>query len=191
MKVYPAPALAALASGSAIVSGALAIYATDPAFIWGGTGTLVIDGETYLGIDDRAIGQITGGGIGGSQQSVEITLSGVDPEALELLNEAGLQQAPAKLYRIIADGSGRTILDCRIYKRGRLDKVEVIEEIGGLAKVSISIETAARGAGRSGKRMRSDADQRMIDPLDGFFKHTSYAASKVIYNGGKKSSATG
>lgn len=190
MRLYSDAAIAAMASGEAIVSGALAIYCDPPVFVWGGTGTIELDGETYLGVDDRAIGQISGGSLGGSEQNISLSLSGVDPEHLELLEAAEVQAAPAKIYRLLFDGSGRNLLDARIFKRGRVDQVTPDEVVGGKAVVTVSIESAARGLGRSGQRMRSDADQRLIDPEDGFFKHVSYAAQKTIYFGGKKSSAT-
>lgn len=189
MRDYSEAAIAAMASGEAIVSGALAIYCDPPVFVWGGPGTLELDDDTYLGVDDRGIGQVSSGSLGGSEQGVTVTLSGVDPEHLALLDAAEVQSAPAKLYRLLYDGSGRTLLDARIFKRGRVDEVTVDEVIGGKATVTVAIEAASRGLGRSGKRMRSDADQRLIDADDGFFKHVSYAATKVIYFGGKKSSA--
>ncbi len=74
-------------------------------------------------------------------------------------------------------------------RRGRVDSAPVEDVIGGTSTITISIETSARGMGRRGKRMRSDADQRTIDPLDGFFKHCSYAGTKTVYQGGKPSSA--
>lgn len=189
MKAYSDAALAAIADGSVIVSGALAIYCDPPVFLWGGQGSCTIDGDVYLGVDDRSVGQVSSGAIGGAEQNVEITLSGVDPEALVLLDAAELNSASAKVYRLLFDSSGTVPLDCRIYKRGRVDSVKTQEVIGGRATVTLSIESAARGLGRQGGRMRSDADQRLIDPLDGFFKHVSYAATKVIYFGGKPSSA--
>ncbi len=189
MKQYGDEAIAAVADGSAIVAGALAIYCDPPVYLWSGYGSTVIDGDTYLGIGDRAIGQVTGGAIGGAEQNVTIQLSGVEPDALALLDAAELNSAPAKLYRMLYDGSGTRRLDCRVFKRGRVDAVTVEEIIGSTATVTVSIESAARGLGRSGHRQRSDADQRLIDANDGFFKHVSYAATKVIYFGGKPSSA--
>lgn len=186
MRDYSDAAIAAMESGECIVSGALAIYCDPPVFVWGGTGVLPLDGDDYLGVDDREIGQATGGALGGSAQNITLTLSGIDPEHLALLDADEVRQAPAKVYRLLFDGTGRTLLDARIFKRGRVDDLAVDETVGGTAAISVSIESAARGLGRSGKRMRSDADQRLIDPADGFFKHVSYAATKTIYFGGKK-----
>lgn len=189
MRDYSDAAIAAMASGEAIAVGALAIYCDPPVFLWGGPWTIVLDGDTYLGVDDRAIGQVSGGSIGGTEQNSTVSLSGIDPETLVLLDADEVRGAPSKLYRLLFDGAGRNLLDARIFRRGRVDDVTVDEVVGGKATVTVSIESAARGLGRSGQRQRSDADQRLIDPDDGFFKHVSYAGTKTIYFGGKKSSA--
>lgn len=189
MKIYSDEALAAMESGEAIVAGALAIYCDDPAFVWGGPWPITLDGDTYLPIDDSGVGSMIGGQIGGTEQNTTLTLSGVDPDTLALLDAVGLRQAPTKLYRLIFDGSGTVMLDARVVKRGLIDDVFVQDEQGGKAQIQISIESAARGLGRSGRRMRTDADQRLIDPTDGFFKHVTYAGTKTIYFGGKPSSA--
>ncbi|ETI62988.1 hypothetical protein C100_15055 [Sphingobium sp. C100] len=190
MKDYGPEALAALARGEAIVTGALAIYCDPPVFVWGGIGPTDIDGDVYLGLDDSSIGVKTGGSIGASEQAVTLTLSGVAPEVAILFDADEVKGAPAKLYRMIYDGSGKVRLDCRVFKRGRIDAATTDDVVGGTSTISLSIETAARGLGRRGRRMRSDADQRTVDPADGFFKHVSYAGTKIVYLGGKPSSAS-
>ena len=189
MKDYSPEAVAALASGEAIVTGALAIYCDPPVFVWGGIGPTEIDGDIYLWVDDGSIGLSTGGSIGTSEQAMTLSLSGIDPDIAALFDASEVQQAPAKVYRMIYDGSGKQRLDSRVFRRGRVDSAPVEDVIGGTSTITISIETSARGMGRRGKRMRSDADQRTIDPLDGFFKHCSYAGTKTVYQGGKPSSA--
>jgi hypothetical protein len=190
VKDYSSEALDAIERGEVIVSGAVAIYCEPPVFVFGGYGTIEIDGDTYVGIGDRTLAQTSSGAIGASEQNLSIGVSGIDPEALQLLEASEIQSAPAKTYRLVADGSGTKVLDCRIFKRGRVDQLSIQDVIGGTATVTAELESAARGLGRQGYRMRSDADQRLIDPLDGFFKHVSYAATKTIYlNGGKPSSA--
>lgn len=191
MKIYSDAALAAMESGEAIAAGAVAVYCDPPVFVWTGSGTIEIDDETYVGIDDSGLAQIAGGMIGGAEQAITLTLSGIDPDALALFDASELRQAPAKLTRLLFDGAGKTLLDTHVIKRGRIDDVSIEDVQGGTATVKLTIESAARGLGRSGKRMRSDADQRLIDPDDGFFKHVSYAGTKTIYFGGKPSSAAG
>lgn len=191
MKVISDAALDAMAAGSAIVSAAVGILCDPPVRAWGGDGDLTIAGDVYQGVGDRALAQVTGGAIGGTEQNVTLTLSRIDPETLALLDAEELMGASAVIYRLIFDGSGTQLLDARPYKRGRVDDVATDETIGGVAAIVVQVESAARGLGRNNGRMRSDADQRLIDPLDGFFKHCSYAAEKQIYFGGKTSSRAG
>jgi hypothetical protein len=78
-----------------------------------------------------------------------------------------------------------------VFDRGRLDAVGSDEVVGAAAAISGAVESAARGLGRSGSRMRADADQRLISASDGYFKHTAYAAQKMLYWGGKRPVRTG
>ena len=75
-----------------------------------------------------------------------------------------------------------------MFTRGRVDTLMTEETVGAEARITVSVENAARGLGRRGSRMRTDADQRLIDPNDGAFKSISYAGQKTLYWGGKKPS---
>ena len=99
--------------------------------------------------------------------------------------------APAVLRRLIFDQSGTVLLDFHVWARGRIDTLERREEIGGTAAIIAQLETAARGLGRRGARMRSDADQRLIDPADGFFKNGSFAGEKTLYWNGRRPQRAG
>lgn len=186
MKTFTAAAKAAIAAGTAIVSGAVEILSEAPIRLWGGYGVLPLGGNSYQPVGDRGIAQHSGGAIGGSADGITLVLSGVEPDALALLEADEVRRAPAKLERLIFDGSGETLLDHHVFTRGRLDPLVVRDVIGDTATISTSIESAARGLGRKGGRMRTDADQRLIDPNDGFFKNVSYAASRTLYWGGQR-----
>lgn len=191
MKVLAPAALAALEAGDAIVAGAVEI-AGDPVLrIWGGYHELTFDGRTFDPIGDRGLVQVTGGALGDAAQNIELILSGIDPETLALLDAAEVSRAPAVLWRLIFNASGTTLLGFNIWARGQLDTLERQEEIGGTASIRARLETAARGLGRRGGRMRSDADQRLVDATDGFFKNVSYAGEKTLYWGGRRPSRAG
>jgi hypothetical protein len=64
------------------------------------------------------------------------------------------------------------------------------DEVIGGAAIKVAVESAARGLGRSGGRMRSDSDQRLINATDGYFKNTAYAPEKMLYWGGKRPAAS-
>jgi hypothetical protein len=53
------------------------------------------------------------------------------------------------------------------------------------------VESAARGLGRRGARMRTDADQRLVNPNGGFFRHIAFAGQKNLYLGGPKPETAG
>lgn len=163
----------------------------DPIRVWGGHGPISIEGNTYQGIGDRGLAQQTAGAIGGFAQGLTLTLSGIEPHALELLDADEVKGASVVVRRLIFAGDGKTLLDAHIFDRGRVDAVETSETIGAGASIQLSVETAARGLGSSGARMRSDSDQRLINPNDGYFKNTAFAGEKMLYWGGRKPHRTG
>lgn len=191
MKTFTTAAMAAIRAGTAIVSGAVEILSDPVIRVWGGYGPLPIDGDEYQPIGDRGLAQVSGQSIGGSADGIALILSGVDAEALELLDAEEVRRAPVKLERLIFDGSGEHLLDHHVYSRGRLDPLTVRDTIGDTATIATSIESAARGLGRKGGRMRTDADQRLIKADDGFFKNTSYAGQKTLYWGGQRPATVG
>jgi hypothetical protein len=192
MKSIAAPAMAAIEAGEALVTGAVEIVPRDPLGtpirVWGGYGTVTIGADDYLGLGNSAIAQQTNGAIGGVAQGLTLTLSGVEPDALALLDADEVKGASVVLYRLIFASDGKTMLDAHVFDRGRIDTVETEEVIGGPAAINASVESAARGLGRSGARMRADSDQRLISATDGYFKFTGYAPEKMLYWGGKKPS---
>ncbi|MEL6738348.1 MAG: hypothetical protein AAFO28_05440, partial [Pseudomonadota bacterium] len=99
--------------------------------------------------------------------------------------------ASIRLYRLIFHNATNALLDGGLWGRGRLDTLEVNEEIGGEAAISAKVESPARGLGRRGGRMRSDADQRLIDPNDGFFRNVAFAGERTLYWGGPRPARAG
>ncbi|MFN3943890.1 MAG: hypothetical protein ACK4K7_03025 [Allosphingosinicella sp.] len=191
MKLIAPAALAALARGDAIVTGAVAIHCDPPIRVWGGYGPIDIGGETYQGIGDRGLAQVSSGAIGGAAQGVTLTLSGIEPEVIDLLDAEEVRRAPAVIWRMIFSGDGRTLLGANVFSRGRIDQVRTVETIGGAASIQVSVETAARGLGRRGGRMATDADQRLVKPTDGSFRSVSHAGEKMLYWGGLRPARAG
>lgn len=189
MKSISTAAKNAMADGTAIVLGAVKIEIPggDVLRLWGGNGPLTIPGEAepFLPLSDRAMVQAAGGAIGGGAQGVSLSLSGIDPEAIEVDDSDTARGAPTTMWRLIFAPTGQ-LLDYHVWQRGRMDQVVREDEIGGTATISATLETAARGLGRRGSRLRSDADQRLIKANDGFFKNVSFAGEKTLYWGGRK-----
>ena len=183
--------MAAIVAGTALVVGAVEIACDPPLRVWGGPWPLEIEGAEYLGVGDRGLVQVDGAGLGAAAQGLTLELSGVDPANLELLDADEVRFAPVVLRALVFNGSGTDLLDAQVLRRGRVDQIVTEETVGGTAVVRALVEGAARGLGRSGSRMRADADQRLIDPADGGMRHVSYAAQKVLYWGGKPPAQAG
>lgn len=186
MKTFTTDAQAALEAGEALESAAVRVGCSPtPVLIWGGFGVLQIAGENYNGVGKNMMVEVSTGALGGAEVGTTVNLSGLDPEALALFDAASLYRAPVIIRRLIYDKSGRNLLDAQIFERGRVDGCGRDETPGGAAKVSLQVETAARGMGKAGGRMRSDADQRLISGTDGGMANISFAGLKMIYWGGK------
>lgn len=185
MRTISGPAQAALVAGDVIEAGALAVMTSSPVGFWGGDGDLVIDGVTHIGLGDRFMLLETGGALGGEEQGAEVTLSGVDPDVEALRALSDLRGAPVVARRLIFNGTGATLLETEVRIRGRVDQLPGEETPGGESVIRLKIEGVARGAGRRGGRMRTDADQRLIIGTDGGFRRISHAGEVTLYWGGK------
>lgn len=185
MKDFSPEALAALASGDVIVSGAVRLGLPTPRCFWGGHGPLDLDGETYLGVGDKGLVSVSSGTLGGQEQGAELTLSAIDADVVAELNTRELRGVSVVIRRLIFNGSGSTLLQDSVYLRGRVDRAPIEETPGGTSVLRIAVEGAARGLGRRSERMRTDADQRLISATDGSFRKVAWAGEKTINWGGK------
>lgn len=192
MKTFSAEALAAIGSGDVMTSGAVQLgREPNQVRLWGGYGVLAFSGVAYQGIGKRGLVNASGGSLGGSEQGAELTLSNVDPDVVGALNLKLMRGQPAVLWRLIFNGTGARLLHAEIFLRGRIDRAPVEETPGGEAIIRLGIEGPARGLGRRSERMRSDADQRLIDPTANGFAAVAYAGDKAINWGGKPPQRSG
>jgi hypothetical protein len=185
MRSFTDEAMDAIVAGTAIAVGAVEILCDSPVRVWGGPWATIIDGEDYLGVGDRGLVQVGSAALGSAAQNLTLELSGVDPAALDVLDADEVRGAPVVLRRMIFNGSGTRCLDVHVFRRGRLDQLITEEMVGGSAIIRAMVEGAARGLGRRGGRMRTDADQRLVEATDGGMRHVSYAGQKMLYWGGK------
>lgn len=191
MKTYSVAAQAALAAGAVMTSSAVRIGATTPFLVWGGEGDLVLNSETYIGIGDAGLVSVTGSQIGGTEDSISLTLSGVDPAAAAAISAPGISNAPVIIWRLLFDATGHTLLDATIFEQGRLDKLTGVDTPGGTSTITATVETAARGLGRRTGRMTSDADQRLISATDGSCSMVTQAGQLTFAWGGKPPARAG
>lgn len=191
MKSFSAAAIAEIENGTAVVSGAVEIACDPPIRIWGGYGTIEIAGEPYEGIGASGLAQASAAALGGSEQNVTLELSGIEEDAVEVLDADEVQGASVTVWRLVFKGDAKTLLDAHVFTRGRLDQLPLQDVVGGTATIKALIESAARGLGRRGGRMRTDTDQRLVDADDGFYRNVSFAGEKMLSWGGKKPAPAG
>jgi hypothetical protein len=195
MKTYSTAAQAALAAGAVLSVGAVKIATDDPFRVWGGHGDLLLDDgdgpETYVGIGHAGLVSQTGSQLGGTEDSLSLTLSGVDPNIVGMIDAADPRGASVVVWRLLFDVSGQTLLEATVFDRGRVDKITSTDVPGGTATIVCQVETAARGLGRSTGRTTSDADQRMINPADASLSRVTQAGDLSLAWGGKPPARAG
>lgn len=187
MKLFSDAAKAALEAGQVVVSGAVEIAQADGTSFsaWGGDGLLTIGDTEFVGLGDAALAQASAGALGDAAQNVELSLSGVQPDVAARVQLGLLRRAATIVHRLIFDSSGTQLLDQHVFSRGRIDTANTDETPGDTATITAQVESAAKSLGRAGGRMRTDADQRLIDASDVGFAKVSYAGDIVLYWGGK------
>lgn len=192
MKDFGTAAREAIAAGRAMSVGAVFIAVPgEPFAVWGGYGDLVIDGQTHTGLGDRGLVSSSSGAVGSGDQGVTLELSGIEPKVLELADTRAANRADVVVRRLIFDSSGRTLLAAPVFSRGRLDKISTKDTIGGTSTIRAMVEGAVRGLGRTGGRMRSNADQRLADkhtqgPFANDIAFNSAATGPVVQPSGQK-----
>lgn len=185
MKTFSPAAIAEMKSGGVVTGAVQIVSAPTPVLVWGGYGVLTIGDLVFQGLGDRGLAQVSSGALGGAAQEVTLELSGVEPAVLALLDQTAIRDAPTVIWRCIFDRAGQTMVDAKVFTRGRLDQLVSDETVGAQAILRALIEGAAKGLGRFRGRMRSDADQKLNAPTDDGLKAISHAGQKTLYWGGK------
>jgi hypothetical protein len=84
-----------------VASEGVTVGSGDPIRLWGGYGPREFAGETYQGVGDRGLAQQTAGVLGGVAQGMTLSLSGIEPGLLELLDASEIKGASVVLRRLI------------------------------------------------------------------------------------------
>ena len=173
MKSLDGATLAALAAGNYGVRG-LVLFDL-PSGRWGAFDdayNLSYDGDTYVGAAGRFTLQIPPGAADLSVRGLTVTFSGIDSAALAWVQDQSYHQRPMFAALAFIATSTPQVVAVKRWFTGFVDQVIWQERIDGQARIIVRCESASRELDRSGARTRSDADQRAMDPDDGFFKHT-------------------
>jgi len=185
MKTLPEEAVEALAGRAPILAGAARFTFDDTYRLWSGFGDIEIDGQTFKGIGANALIVPTGSQTGGSAEGVRLTLSALDPDVAQSIEDESYHQKPVTIWRLIFSPD-HVLLGAAVYLRGRVDTVTIMEQVGGDSAIELDIEGPRRDMSRRGSRLRSNTDQRVLGGSgDAAFKHITYAGRKTLVWGQK------
>ena len=186
MRSYSSDCQAALDKGEVARAGAVKVVYDGGTFLgWGGNGVLTLDGDDYVGLGDRFLATMFQGQLGSSEIGAAISLSGIDPDVAAGIDLVAARGADVVVWELLFDVSGRTLLDATKALLGRADQLQLEETPGGTSTLTLTVEGASSGLGKSSGRMATDADQRLIKTADGSLKHISYAGQITLYWAGK------
>lgn len=180
--------MAALRGTRPIIAGAIRLALAEPQMIWSGHGTISINEQPFTGVAARALIAPISTRIGGAADGAVITLSGLDPDVAQTIEEEDYHQKPVTIWRLFFAPDRVTLLGVRTFMRGRLDFVTARERVGGECALDFHIEGPRRDMSRAGARLRANGDQRTLGgAADGAFRHVGYAGMKVGVWGQKPS----
>lgn len=197
MRTISTAALNALDSGWFEVRCLLKITLDSPAApfcIWDDVGNVVAGGDTYVGAAGRFTVQAATSTKDQSVRNLDLTLSGLDNDALNLIAATNWHQRPITVQRAIVALGAPGVLHLMPEFSGFLDQAIIREAPGGASTMTFRCESASRAFDRGNARRRSDADQRTRDASDGFYEFAGAAVSTPIDWGGvpaQKPKATG
>jgi hypothetical protein len=137
-------------------------------------------GDTYVGAAGRFTLAIPPGASDMSIRGLTATFSGLDSAALAWVQSEDYRQRPMSAALAIIATETPQVVAVKRWFTGFVDQVVWQERPDGHARLIVKCESASRELDRSGARTRSDADQRALDPNDGFFKHTVGAIATEI-----------
>lgn len=183
MRPLYADAITALNTGRARIRCLvkIALDAPEPAFcIWDDVGDIVFDGDTYVGAAGRFTVTPAVSAKDQSVRNLDLTLSGLDQDALAIVASSPWHQRPILVQRAIQNAVTGALLDVMPEFSGFLDTAQWRDQPGGVTTLLFRCESASRAFDRGNARTRSDADQRLRDPDDGFFAFAAKAINTPI-----------
>lgn len=158
---------------------------TGPKGFFTGQGELVWSGITFQGAGTLFSLSSVGGVTDGSAVGLSIRLNGdaragLDASVLATIETIQYRNAPAFVYRAYLHPDSYALISVETVFRGYIDTIDHNVSEGGDAYLEAACESRALDLGRSGYRMRTDTDQRLIDPADGSLRNVQVSATQTL-----------
>jgi hypothetical protein len=161
---------------------------------WGGYGPITVNSIPYVGAGSLIeISQINlGSDLAASPLTVTLRAlpeTALTPDILASIDSYGYKNRPAHLLLAYFDPVAGSIVTAIQWWQGYIDKIEHQQTVGGEYTLSAMLEPLSLDHARIGYRMRSDADQKLIDPTDRFFEHAALVLTEKLPYGRKENGA--
>lgn len=98
---------------------------------------------------------------------------GLTPDVLSSVDAEAYKNRPVTLSLVYFNKQTGGVAHLFSWWRGFVDTIEHDETVGGTYELVARLEPRSLDHSRNGYRMRSDTDQRLIDPEDRFFEHAA------------------
>lgn len=155
---------------------------------WGGHGPVTVSGITYQGAGSLIeIAQLNmGSDLSASPLTVTLRAvaeTALTPDVLATIDSYGYKNRPAHLSLAYFDPVAGIVVTVIQWWQGYVDTIEHNQTVGGAYSLTAHLEPLSLDHARIGYRIRSDSDQRLIDPSDRFFEHAGTVATMRIQYG--------
>lgn len=186
MKPYDPATLLALGGRRASKRNLLRFDLDEGTFgFWGDSGTLTYQGVPYVGAGKYLQIDQLGGASDFSVSPIEVRLSSIPdqaltPDVLASIFTYTWHQRPAIIYDAYLDPDTRDVIMIERVARRVIDTIDMVERAGGGAELVGRLQPLNFDNPNRGFLRYSDPDQRLIDPLDGFFKFAAMVGSQTI-----------
>lgn len=181
MRSFASGAVAAIASGRFNKRDAIRIAMPDgDVGFWTDGWDMTYDGCVFYGLGGAITISPATSAADLASRVVDVTLSGIDTELASRVIAENWHQRPVTVYEAIIPLDAPQTVYMEVWFAGFMDQLNRTDKIGGTAGVTGKCETIAREYGRRGGVTRSDADQRVRNAADGFFKHSAVVGNTAI-----------
>lgn len=157
----------------------------------GDSGDLTYEGVVYRGCGKYISINNLDGASDFSVSPIEVRLSTIPdsrltPDVLATFNAYTWHQRPAVLYDAYIHPDTRELISVERIARRLIDTCDFLEHVGGQAVLVALLQPLNYDNTARGYMRYSDADQRLIDPDDGYFSFAAKAGTANISWGRKE-----
>jgi hypothetical protein len=155
-----------------------------PAGFWNDVFDVDLGGRVYHAANVIDVGPLSAVG-DGSIPSLQITLSGLAPSVLDLVNNETVGRAALEYHLAIYDEQRQAFVgDPFLMLTGWIDDVDPQRPpAGGQASAVLTCVSVSRALNFAGTGTRSDATQHERDPNDDFYTYTAAQPTLTVYFG--------